>query len=1288
MRKFNIVIPVFLFCIPAMLFATTGLRVIEDTQSGLVVRVTPDDWHRFELEDGFIPIPAGAGVDNRENSLAVPYYRTLIGLPSNKLPAIQVEKIQWGEWAAANIKEGKEQPRNQRIPVLDNGQPVIVGKPFLWRGKWVTDLYVIPVRIDGKGVRKLKDLQVRVTYKGNNQGGLSQPDRLSDKILLNHEASRLWSAAESKPLFRRSQSWVEYDELIRIEIEVEGIYEINRETLLRSGIDLGGYDPRSFRIYGNGGFVLNENIGSSRDSTLIENAIVVTGEDDGSWDEGDKILFYGRSVNSWDAHQPPGEYRHSNNPFTMRNVYWLVVPPLGSADGKRMETIGTTRPITYEATVARSRVFSENDNFIHHSIDNPESGKNWYAADLYGGDRYTTNFQLDQPHPEQEAVLLLGQRRIQRDGNALIRVLINGIEIESYSLTTSVHSIDIPAGVLNSGSNTFSYQVERVDADKPGHSLFDWFEINYLRSFETSLSSIAFDQLPDDGVASIKLHGLDAPWVFDIEDFEEVQHIRSDSFAVEAQVTRPRRYLAVSDGEFLTPSYISRDDIGYGEYPDGLRDQSLNADYLMIVHRDFWETAAALESYIEERDNIEVMRVLVSDIYDEFSWGLLDPTAIRDFLKYALYDWTDSDPVTCLFIGDGDYDYRNLIPGDDKNLIPPYENNQESRDDWFAEFDPSGGEPEYIMGRLPFQSNQELDNYVNKLMSYESDTERGAWRNRVIVVADDEYGEGGPNSYDKTHLQYSEALSRDHIPNYVELEKIYIGTYPTEFDPSTGERRKPLATQELIESLNRGALVVNYMGHGNAHVWAHESLLLDTRDNILINSGLREPIYVAATCSWGHFDRPNNEAFFEMLLGRKGGAIGAVAATRNTSGSGNLVYVQEFYAQFFDRINRRTLGESVLLAKINVEGPTNRYYHCFSEPNMIPAVPGLDMIVTDINPDSLVALQIGKVLGEVREINDDNPVTDYNGEAVVTVFDSYDSLTYTFFDGSTMSYRMPGGILFRGRSTVGSGDFLSTFMVPRDVSYGSSDSWIQMFASDGNKDAVGSKQGVEIAAIYADEFGDNTPPEINIYFDHRGWQDGDMTTPQPTLIIDLVDTSGINLTSEIGHDIKTVVDPGKANEITYNLTEDFIYERDSYTRGTAEHIITGLGDGRHELEVWAWDNANNMARKEILFITIGSGEDVRLENVVNVPNPFEERTHFTFEAIGADEAVIKIYTASGRHIKTIGPQTIYNGFNYIEWDGFDHYNDQIANGVYLYKVKVTDSSGHEDESIGKLLRIR
>jgi hypothetical protein len=211
-------------------------------------------------------------------------------------------------------------------------------------------------------------------------------------------------------------------------------------------------------------------------------------------------------------------------------------------------------------------------------------------------------------------------------------------------------------------------------------------------------------------------------------------------------------------------------------------------------------------------------------------------------------------------------------------------------------------------------------------------------------------------------------------------------------------------------------------------------------------------------------------------------------------------------------------------------------------------------------------------------------------------------------------------------------------------------------------------------------------PDIKFSFpDQPDFFDGDYVSSQPTIIVQLLDDNGINLTGETGHRIELTID----NNIKKDVTEFFVYNEDSYTEGQLQYTLPALSSGRHELRISAWDNLNNYAEQQVSFTTSTANELI-LAQVVNYPNPFESDTRFTFQfqspSNNIGELKIKIYTVSGRLIQEI-ETTATPGFNQIYWDGRDRNGDILANGVYLYKLIVNDGE-RSIEKIEKLAIVR
>jgi len=158
------------------------------------------------------------------------------------------------------------------------------------------------------------------------------------------------------------------------------------------------------------------------------------------------------------------------------------------------------------------------------------------------------------------------------------------------------------------------------------------------------------------------------------------------------------------------------------------------------------------------------------------------------------------------------------------------------------------------------------------------------------------------------------------------------------------------------------------------------------------------------------------------------------------------------------------------------------------------------------------------------------------------------------------------------------------------------------------------------------------------------------------------------------------------------VTDFFNYDSGDFTAGTLLYPLVGLSEGRHTVEVKAWDNFNNSTTAAAEFV-VAPADRLVLREVMNYPNPFRNETQFTFEINQpAAQVRIKIYTLAGRLIRTleIPPTAVIAGFNRWEWDGRDQDGDEVANGVYLYKIIAAHASNGsggtlQAEQLGKLV---
>jgi hypothetical protein len=719
------------------------------------------------------------------------------------------------------------------------------------------------------------------------------------------------------------------------------------------------------------------------------------------------------------------------------------------------------------------------------------------------------------------------------------------------------------------------------------------------------------------------------------------------------------------------------------------------ADFVIITHSDFLAQAQRLKAYREQAgpDRLTTIVVNVQDIYNEFSGGLLDPTAIRDYLKYA-YENCTLKPRYLLLFGGGNYDYKNITT-QLKGWIPPYETletldqlDSYCTDDYYGLILANDPRVDLAIGRIPAQSADEARVVVDKIIAYEQSSPFDAWRNRITYVADD--GPAGAGEDDRSiHTAQAEDLAESFTPIDFEKSKIYIVEYPTVF--TADGRRKPDAAKTIVDRINNGTLMINWTGHGNPQVWAHEHVFeREMTIPQLVNKD-RLTFVSAATCDFGRFDNPIERSSTELLLIREnGGSIGTLSSGRAAFSDQNALFNDDFYFYLLRRNAQgklTRLGDAIFSTKQGRYQSNDQKFHLFGDPTLRLIAPTYRASLDTINGrpttavDTLRALGVGRLGGSIQKL-DGSAWSDFSGKALLTVYDSRKEITVPGWFGFT--FTVPGGVIYRGESTIANGKFNPSFYVPKDISYENNQGRISVYFSNANSDGAGYTENVIFGGADSTASQDVQGPTISIYLDSRNFRAGDVVGENPLLLLDYFDEHGINTASGgIGHRLEAWIDD---QPTAIDLTDFYKGKVDSYQEGSIEYRLASLVDGKHELKAKAWDIYNNSSTSQTTFV-IATTSDLHISNVFNYPNPFARSTTFTFQQNQSMpiNVEIKIYTLAGRLVKVLRAPSIADSFVRIPWDGRDEDGDVLANGVYLYRVVAhTVDGGKSTETIGKL----
>jgi hypothetical protein len=1089
----------------------------------------------------------------------------------------------------------------------------------------------------------------------------------------------------------------------KIAVVSTGIYRITYNDLVGMGISPSAIDPRNIRLYGNGGGMLPESLAEFRHDDLAENSIIVAGEGDGSFDQQDYILFYGESPHAWKYQVFSQAFNHEQNIYS-DSTYYFLTTDLGP--GKRIEDIpAVTEPPNTFVSKFTDYAYHETDLFNLANI-----GRVWYGEVFDVTTTYDFNFNfpgLDLSSPVYFRAYVAAKSEV-----ATSFKFLNGDE---QIMSASISGIPASANTYARpylGSDWFAAASEniniRIAYQKMISSSIAWlnyFELNAVRNLAFSGSQMSFRDPASAGPGVIAEFTLrDAAqnvqiWkVTDPVNVQLVNAVQSGNNKIfRAAQDTLQEFIAFNGSSYYNISFSGK-----------VENQNLHGagpkDMIIITHPLFREQAERLAEFHAEKDGFTVLVTDIGDVYNEFSSGAPDVTAIRNFMKY-LYDTapTGEEPGYLLLIGDASFDYKDRIENN-SNFVPTWEDDESlivvysiASDDYYGFLDGPGDNMLDIgIGRLPVQTAEQAEVAVSKIIHYAENASAvmKEWRNFVAFVADDEDG--------NLHLRQAEEMAAFIDTNYsvYNIDKIYVDAFPQVSTP--GGQRAPDVNRAINNRIDKGCLVMNYTGHGGEVGWGHERFLENSDINSWTNYD-RMPIFITATCEFSRYDDPERVSAGEYaFLNPNGGAIAMFTTARATFGGSNFNLNTSLFDYMFEETNGEyyRFGDLIRLSKNQgggVDGNDKKFI-LLGDPALHLAYPMNEVVTTRINgediteaPDTLQALSKITIEGEV--LSPVHRVTGFNGTIYPVVYDKPSKVTTLASDPTSYqnTFDLQNNILYKGKAQVSDGKFSFTFIVPKDIAYQYGFGKISYYAANEEEDAHGFYRNILVGGLDQSAKPDVSGPSMELYMNDKYFVFGGITDENPDMLAFVSDSSGINTVGTgIGHDIVAILDGDSDKPIILN--DFYESELDSYTSGTIRYPFHDLEEGLHTISLKVWDVFNNSADGYIEFNVISSGSFI-INDLMNYPNPFTEGTSFVFshnQAEGRLDVNIHIYNLNGQIVKTFKTSITPSGYRSepIYWDGSDDYGYPLAKGMYLYRINVSNESNQKSSKTGKLILVK
>jgi hypothetical protein len=1093
----------------------------------------------------------------------------------------------------------------------------------------------------------------------------------------------------------------------KFSVDKSGIFKISGTDLQNAGINISNLNPDKIGVYGFGG-MLNEKNADFRYDDLPELAIQLVGVDDGKFDPEDYLLFYAQGPDVWKYNKDKNVFEHKLNIYSRKSFYFVHI---GAENGKRISSVQEpTVAANFQADAFTDYAFVEDETY--NLIG---TGRRWLGDKFEFVNTKTYDFNFENLLPGGSAYVkaeLVARSTatssfdLSYNGQSLGAVNISKIPSGSYPSYAYDGTFESYFELSNDAAIAIDINYNRPLSSAIGW--LDYLEINVKRKLEFGNQQLAFrcpESIGEGNITEFTIQSANASTqVWDISTLDQVELIdlksQNNSSLFKAKTDQLREFIAFTPEMAYNPVFVEK-----------VEPQNLHAladvDMLIVCPTLFLSQANELADFHRE-EGLTVEVVSLDKIYNEFSSGAQDVSAIRDFVRSVYTHSNQNNPLKYLLLfGDASYDYLER-EDNNTNRVPTYEAQESfdpitsiAVDDYFGFLGDDEGDMYYDdvdigIGRLPVVTKEEADDAVQKIIRYASADPAvfGDWRNGICFVADDEDN--------NLHIRQADQLADlvDTIFPAGNLDKIYADAFQQVSTPAG--QRYPKVNEAINERVEKGSLILSYTGHGGETGWGQERYL-DMPDIESWSNFDRLPVFLTATCEFARYDDPKRVSAGETIfLSKKGGGIALFTTSRATYAGSNFVISRHFYNNALNHPDHHYLrmGDILKLTKrASGSGFNVMKFVLLGDPALKLSIPKNFTQITHINEkpindkqDTIKALSYVHIQGQI--VNPEgNRMDSFNGFVYPLVYDKSSEITTLANDNGSQpfTFSLQKNILYKGKAEVVNGLFEFSFVVPKDIAYQYGMGKISLYASSDTQDAEGYKRDLVIGGFDENSETDNRGPDIKLYLNNENFVEGGLTSQNPILLAKVSDKNGINtIGNGIGHDITAFLD-GNGADIKI-LNDYYVSDLNTFKSGTIQYPFFNLEDGEHELSFKVWDIYNNSSTAKLKFY-VASSASLALEAVMNYPNPFSDETIFSFEQNAGEQNLniqIDIYSLSGKLVKHIEDDFLsYSSrVNHIHWDGTDDHGSKISKGMYIYRLQLTDENGDKKSKTAKLVYLK
>jgi len=1284
------------------------------------LEIQRDVANAFIFTDGIAGLSSGPCLGTPENANyfgsaeapGIPFRTYIIALPSSLPPSVSLENIK-SETLSGKPCGAEQNPRSLQV-----------GTPYLKDNLWRVKINIPLVYSNGASWNLRRKFKVLVNFNEGSKGF-----SISKRALANVEnktAASKFGIKQASTLRTKQKpsaaSTEGIDWLVRIGIGskeltemADGMYALSFDDLRAvAGSDIDGILISNLRLFSASPDTLTEMLGEDIFPNAEEIPISVRDKNaNGIFDKGDSIIFFGYGTVLWKkSNSLRGmDYYFSHSPYSFYQYFYLGAGGKGKSLNRITKNIQSADTINWKKYARSEKDLILRDHYFSNDINAIEenTGKEWFwkwgvkdsAVVVEPSEFQSSIRKLSGLRGDSVWLGLSFFPRRSTSYNETFSSLnwkkrMEGIRFNFYFQGREQKNI---IDTIEGGSFVFAsngaqqndnlYKLEILSSGQ--NDRFDGLSIAYR--YNVNASSGDEWLFPGNARGAVRIPVPANMQLVKTNNSIPIEILERASNGY-ANDTIPRdgdtKYFLFKENSYKKPAFVEAIPKRANAVSEPLKIPQAT-EYLILTSEKLQNSAISLKQFRESGEAITKFNtavVLVEDIYRN-QGAQFSPVAIRDYIRYAKNNCPNLKYV--LLAGGGHYDYRKIRPNSRDNLIPPYEAEDTSTDDFFAVLDSGEAvrfgkyELNLAIGRLSVFNTDEFENYIQKAKDYEkiSIMDNGIWRNTVILNADDAMQGQKLDPIQHTQQMENTAVLVDSLllnQNFaIDWRKISLLQYDIE-----GGSKKPGATKELLLRLNQGALFTFYYGHGSAVQWADEDLLNTSSLSNIFNEK-KYTILGSFSCLVARFDDAAQISFSEAYVNAKSkGAIAAIGSLRESYASHNVDLATKIL-KFSMITPNALLGEAILKAKqsssynFSSQRYNNEKYVLLGEP--VLSMPKQEIsLKLDSTPDSIQALQKLKISGTASVQSGKVRLQVLEGEKYRHLEQKNCKDNFGNDFRCYANIKILGNPIYSEELQIENEKFSTEFVTPRKLSLGDTSAQIRLWAYKAGAAEIGrvAEKGISLSGTspYADSIKDHSPPSIKIYPCMR-FGNTNQYAENAQVSLEIPACLDVVIEDSTGIDYREEADEGISFELSPVASP---WHPWSFSEQTGKRAVTrvnfGLSydPGNYVFKVRAQDILGNVALRSIRLSLNKDNRD-GLADVFNAPNPIKRNgTTFYFKDLAGDRkssVSIKIFDQNGKLVKIMN--NVISGEPSAYWDGRDSRGRLLANGLYHYVVQNTVS---------------